>query len=70
MTAREDLHRLVDTLPDEQVDHARKLLEDLSNPDDDWPLTPEAEESVNRGLEDIRAGRVTPWEDIKKDLGL
>lgn len=31
---------------------------------------PELMEAIRLGEEDIKAGRVTPWEEIKKELGL
>ncbi len=27
-------------------------------------------EALRRGIQDIEAGRVTPWEEVKKELGL
>jgi antitoxin YefM len=31
---------------------------------------PKLMESIRKGDEDIKAGRVIPWEDVKKELGL
>lgn len=39
-------------------------------PEDDEPLTEEDLKAIAEGEEDIRQGRVTPWEDVKRDLGL
>ena len=36
--------------------------------DDD--LSPEDIEAIEDGLEDIRAGRLTPIEDVRRELGL
>ena len=41
MATREELHRLVDELPDAELDAARSLPDDLRNGVDDDALTPE-----------------------------
>jgi Arc/MetJ-type ribon-helix-helix transcriptional regulator len=67
MTAKEELHRLVDELADDQADLARQLLTDLKNAadEDGEPLSPETLESLDRGLADIEASRVKTLEDEK-----
>ena len=70
MTTKEILHRLVDELPEPQAELARQWLEDLrdaSDPDGP-PLDVEALASLDRGLADISAGRVTPLDkyDLKR----
>jgi predicted transcriptional regulator len=69
MTVKEELHRLIDDLPEEQ---ARELLEDLRDAADadGPPLDAEALASLDRGLADIAAGRVKPLEDYERERGL
>lgn|GEM_PF-4843335 len=46
----------------------KEFREALDNaPYDDEPLTPEEEEAIQRGREDIKAGRVYPIEDVFRD---
>ena len=65
MTVKEELHRLIDTLPDQR---ARELLEDLQDAADADGPPPDAEAlaSLDRGLADIAAGRVMPLEDFER----
>ena len=60
MTTKADLHRLVDELPEARTELARLILEDLNGADDENGEPPTAEElaSFDRGLADIREGRV------------
>jgi hypothetical protein len=69
MTVKEELHRLIDALPDEQ---ALELLDDLRDgaDADGPPLDAEALASLDRGLADIVAGRVKPLEDYERERGL
>lgn len=50
------------------LDPLLRVLE--TAPEDDEPLTEEDKEAIAEAEEDIRLGRVTPWEDVKRDLGL
>jgi predicted transcriptional regulator len=75
-----DLHRLVDELPDSAVslatrllaavrDEADPLLSLLENaPVDDEPVTPEEEAAIEEALEDVRAGRLVPHEEVWRRL--
>ena len=40
----------------------------LVDPED--VLTPEDEESLRRGMEQLRRGEGIPWEEVKRELGL
>ena len=42
----------------------------LNAPPDDEPLTEEDMQAIREAEEDIAAGRVRPWRDIKEELGL
>lgn len=72
MTTRETLHQLVDQIPDDQADLARILLEDLRDaPDADGrPLDKETLDSLDRGLADVKAGRVKPLDQYERERGL
>ena len=72
MTTKEAIHQLVDELPQDRVDLARLLLEDLANAaDEDGPLMDDAAlASLDRGLADITAGRVKSPEDYEHERGL
>lgn len=61
MTTREALHSLIDELPDGQAELVRIWLEDLrgATDDDGPPLDTEALASLDRGIADVAAGRVT-----------
>ena len=81
-TTKNDIHKVVEQLPSSQFDSAiqyLRYLRDFSDPvmgnlpedteyDDD--LSPEDIAAIQEGLEDIRAGRLTPIEDVRKELGL
>jgi hypothetical protein len=72
MTTKEALHSLVDELPDDQAELARFLLEDLRDAADPGgsPLDEECLVSLDRGLADIAAGRVTPLNEYERKRGL
>ncbi len=82
MTTKDDIHRVVEQLPSAQFDAAiqyLRYLRDFSDPvmkstaedteyDDDLSLEDIA--AIEEGLEDIRAGRLTPIQDVRRELGL
>jgi predicted transcriptional regulator len=76
--AKEDLYRLVDRLSAKRRQRARVVLEALveeredpvllllaTAPADDEPLTPEEEDAIEAGLEDLRQGRVMAWSEVR-----
>lgn len=67
MTVRENLHQLVDTLPEERLEEALDFLDQL---EDDDTLTPEEEAAVERAEEDFRQGRTITLEEFKRIHGL
>ncbi len=67
MTVRENLHQLVDTLPEE---HLADVLDYINLIEDDDTLTPEEEAAIEEGLEDFRQGRTISWEEYKRTRGL
>ncbi len=80
MHPRNVLYRLIDSLPESEVEAARRFLEYLrdsrdpvltallSAPDDDEPETDEERASVSEARQDIQAGRIvspkTIWNEI------
>jgi hypothetical protein len=81
MSARAKVHRLVDSLPDEEMEAVERFLSELTTldplervlllaPPDDEPETEEERALVEEGLRDIREGRVRSHRDVKRSLGL
>jgi hypothetical protein len=81
ITDRTILYRLVDLLPERDLDTAEHVLRGLlaldgdpvlnallNAPEDDEPVTQEEEEAVQRAREDIAAGRVYTHEEAKRLL--
>ena len=81
MSIKEDLHRLVDELPESMYISARRQLERLRNVDedpyyvalmnlpiDDEPDTPEEAAYDEEGWQAYLRGEGRDWEDVKKDL--
>ncbi len=75
---REALHRLVEELPDEDIELARRYLEalrrgavsDLEAWLDDTPLTYDERQAVREAREDVEAGRTHTLDEVKRELGL
>jgi hypothetical protein len=67
MSFKEELHRLVDILPEDQ---ATSLLRDLQDEMDPELLTHQDLAAVERGREDLRAGRSIALTDLKQKYGL
>jgi len=72
MTTREALHELIEQLPDEQAEVARKWIEDLrdASDEDGPPLDAETLVALDRGLADVTAGRVKPLEQYERERNL
>lgn len=80
--SREKLHRLIEELPEQEVQPAERFLEYLRNvgsdpvvrafmdaPLDDEPLTPEDERAIREAKDEIARGEGIPWEDARQLLG-
>jgi hypothetical protein len=76
MIVKEELHRLVDALPEREVAAARRYLEYLRDvgsdpvlrafmaaPEDDEPLTEEDEAAIREAEEEVARGEVIPWKE-------
>ena len=79
MTTREALYRLVDSIPEKQLDDARKALEPLADPVlvalanaryDDDPETDEERAAVAEGRAALDAGDFVTMEEVRRELGL
>jgi predicted transcriptional regulator len=63
MTVRENVHQLVDTLPEGRLTDALDYLADLNDTDE---VSAETQAAIEEGLEDIRAGRTITIEDYRR----
>ena len=66
MATKPDDNRQVDTATD--CDPVWEAF--LNAPLDDEPLTEEDVQAIEEAEEDIVAGRVKPWKELKRELGL
>jgi len=67
MTVRENVHRLVDALPEDRLADALYYLADLR--DTNVSLSPETQAAIEEGLDDIRNGRTTALEEYRRTRG-
>lgn len=84
MAAREQIHQLVDMLPDNELETAGRVLAGLSAlslsspataalakaPLDDEPVTPAEAEAIEAGERDFRRGRLVAADEARMRLGL
>jgi hypothetical protein len=68
MTVRENVHQIVDTLPDERLDDLLDYLAEMSEPDE--PLSAETRAGIEEGLNDLRLGRTVALEEYRRTRGL
>jgi len=68
MTVRENVHQIVDTLPEDRLTDVLDYLADLRDPD--GSLSPETEAAVEEGLDDIRSGRTISLQEYRQTRGL
>jgi len=72
-TAREELHRIIERLNEEDVKSTLHLLKKVvSNyyEIDEEELTTEEISAIEKGREQIAKGEYTDFEDLKKEYGL
>jgi len=78
-TTREELYRLVDSIPGSQLDDARKALEPLADPVltslanapfDDEPETDEERAAVEEAWEGYGRGEWKSMDEVRRELGL
>jgi hypothetical protein len=82
MTPKEELHRLVDELPEEELGAAVRYLEYLRScgdpllhslmtvPEDDELESEDEKIAIQEAYEDLEVDQVKSLEEVKKDLGL
>jgi hypothetical protein len=64
MTVRENVHQLVDILPEDRLDD---LLDYLAEPGEpDKPMSGETLAAIEEGLDDIRDGRTITLEEYRR----
>lgn len=80
---REELHRMLDEIPEGKLPVVRKYLKNVRDaaddpvrraienaPLDDEPETEKEKQAVEEGKADIRAGRTLSNDELKRELGL
>jgi len=68
MTVREDVHQLIDTLPEDRLADVRDYIAELR--DEDTTLSPATTAAIEEGLDDIRNGRTISLADYRRTRGL
>lgn len=81
MSIKEDVHRLVDELPDGELPAAQRLLKSLlvkerdplvqhlmRSPIDDEPDTPEERASDEEGRQEYLRGETRDWDEMQAEL--
>jgi predicted transcriptional regulator len=69
MTTRDEIHAIIDTMPDERLDAARLALLDLAIPDDDEPLTTAELAALEHAEQSAKHGTLIPHEEVRRRLG-
>jgi hypothetical protein len=78
MASKDELHHLIDKLPEGEVQAAQRFLEYLCDdplirmlreaPEDDEPTTAEDDQAAEEGWRAYKAGKGRPWEDVRGEL--
>jgi hypothetical protein len=68
MTSRDELHKLIDALPEEQIAELRQYIDDLQPGDE--ALDTQTLKAIREGLDDIEHGRVMDVEEYRRTRGL
>lgn len=81
MTAKQELHQLVEALPETEVHAARRFLEFLRSgsddplvraleeaPEDDEPTSREEDQAADDAWEEYRRGKARDWEEVRREL--
>jgi predicted transcriptional regulator len=67
MTTREELHKLVDSLADDQIAQVRQYIDELRG---EHSLSEETLAAIREGLDDIENGRVMDVQEYRRTRGL
>ena len=68
MTVRENVHQVVDALPEDRMADVLDYLADLQ--DTGASVSPETQAAIEEGLDDIRKGRTIPLQEYRRTRGL
>lgn len=66
--SKEELHRLIDRLSDEQVQLLADVLPSIVIPVDDEPLTPEDMQAIQEAREEFERGESIPLDQLLRDM--
>ena len=83
MGAREQLHRMINGLPDPELQVALRFVEYLRDaphgdaltqllmtaPEDPESLTPGEASAVDLAFQQARTGQTIPWEEVRSQIG-
>jgi len=64
MTIRDNVHQLVDTLPEERLADVLDYMAELQ--DGEEPLSSETEAAIEEGLDDLRQGRLITLQEYRR----
>jgi predicted transcriptional regulator len=67
VTVRENVHQIVDALPEDRLSDVLDYLADLHDSDDN--IGDETKAAIAEGLEDIRSGRTITLAEYRKSRG-
>ena len=69
MTVKDEIHGLIEQLPEQSLADVRQFIEDLrgAGEPEDEPLDQETLQSLDRGLGDIRSGRAKSLADYERE---
>ena len=67
MTDRENVHQLIDALPDDRLADVLDYLAEINDSDE---ISPETKAAIEEGLDDIRNGRTVTVEEYRRTRGL
>lgn len=68
MPVRDELHTIVDELPEEELLELREFVNDLrADTEEEETVTAESLAAIREGLEDLKAGRTVSWEQVKRE---
>jgi len=67
MNTREEIKKVIDTLPEEALEGVLDYVRFIQEPEEVEP-TEEEIKAVARGKEEIARGEVVRWRDIKKNV--
>jgi hypothetical protein len=67
MSVRENVHQLVDTLPEDRLADALDYLAELNDTEE---ISAETQAAIDEGLDDIRNGRTITLDEYRQTRGL